>query len=200
MAIKVTSLTEQEISEIGEAFAYYNYAEGEYGMSALYKSKEDVKKYICGYARAMLKAGFLYSTSEEHEAFIAFKSSKESLGFGAVSELIKAVIRTMRFRDMIKLVKLAKKGGESYEDSLKKAKKPYVFVGMLVVRQKYQGQGYMRKVLDIAYEEGKKLGCPVLLDTDAALKRDKYVHLGMKNVRTRKFDEGIVLYELAKED
>lgn len=122
MAIKVTSLTEQEISEIGEAFAYYNYAEGEYGMSALYKSKEDVKEYICGYARAMLKAGFLYSTSEEHEAFIAFKSSKESLGFGAVSELIKAVIRTMRFRDMIKLVKLAKKGGESYEDSLKKLK------------------------------------------------------------------------------
>ena len=49
-------------------------------------------------------------------------------------------------------------------------------------------------------EEGKKLGCPVLLDTDAALKRDKYVHLGMKNVRTRKFDEGIVLYDLAKED
>ena len=36
--------------------------------------------------------------------------------------------------------------------------------------------------------------------SDAALKRDKYVHLGMKNVRTRKFDEGIVLYDLAKED
>ena len=71
---------------------------------------------------------------------------------------------------------------------------------MLVVCKQYQGQGYMRKALDIAFEEGRKRQCPVLLDTDAALKRDKYVHLGMNNIQTRKFDEGACLYDLVKEN
>ena len=31
-----------------------------------------------------------------------------------------------------------------------KEKKPYIFVGLVCVREQYQGQGYMRKVLDLA--------------------------------------------------
>mgnify|MGYP004441393093 FL=1 len=57
----------------------------------------------------------------------------------------------------------------------------------------------MRKALEIAFEEGKKRGCPVILDTDAKLKRDKYVHLGMRNVQTRKIDDGSYLYDLVKD-
>ena len=79
-------------------------------------------------------------------------------------------------------------------------KKPYIFVGMVVVRKQFQGLGYMRKVLDIAFDEGKRRNCPVLLETDAILKRDKYVHLGMENVRTRRVGEGAVLYDLVKEN
>lgn len=56
----------------------------------------------------------------------------------------------------------------------------------------------MRKVLEIAFEEGRKRGCPVLLETDAVLKRDKYVHLGMENVRTRKLDDCSYLYDPVK--
>ena len=96
-------------------------------------------------------------------------------------------------------LKLMQSGGESYEDTLKKAKKPYILVGMLAVRKKYQGQGYMRKVLNLAYAEGNRRNCPVVLDTDAVLKRDKYVHLGMKHIRTRKYADGAYLYDLIKE-
>ena len=38
----------------------------------------------------------------------------------------------------------------------------------------------MRKVLDIAFAEGDRLGVPMILETDAKNKCDKYVHLGME--------------------
>ena len=35
------------------------------------------------------------------------------------------------------------------------------------MREKYQRQGYMRKVLNIAFAEGDRLGVSVILETDA---------------------------------
>ena len=77
--VKVTELSENEIEEIGEAFADYNYADGEKGMSFLYSGRDSVKEYICGYVRAMLAGGCLFSTSDKHEAFVAYKFSKDKL-------------------------------------------------------------------------------------------------------------------------
>lgn len=70
---------------------------------------------------------------------------------------------------------------------------------MIVVMKEYQGQGYMRKVLEIAYEEGRKRHCPVVLDTDAVLKRDKYTHLGMKCMRERQVGDGSCFYDMVWE-
>ena len=198
--IKITELSDREIEEIGEAFADYAYADGEQGMGFLYKSRDKVKAYICGYARAMIKGGFLYSTSENHEAFVAYRHSTEKISASAGIELLKAVFRTLGFSGAVGMLKAIKSGGRSYEDDFKKTKKPYIFVGMLVVRRQYQGQGFMRKALEIAFEDGRKSGCPVILETDAVLKRDKYVHLGMHNVRTRKIGDGAYLYDLVREN
>lgn len=196
--IKVTTLSEKDIEAIGTAFADYSYADGEKGMALFYKSRNDVKEYICGYVRAMLAAGCLYSTSEKHEAFIAYRYSKDNLPLSAGMILMKYIFKTMGFGGAVRMLKYISKGGESYETAVKKSKKPYIFVGLVAVKNEYQGQGYMRKVLDIAFEEGRKRGCPVLLETDAVLKRDKYVHLGMENVRTRKLDDSSYLYDLVK--
>ena len=198
--VKVTSLTEKEIEQIGEAFADYTYKNGEEGMAYLFGCKENVKEYICGYARAMIKAGFLYSTSEKHEAYVAYRYSKDKIPVSAGMELMKAIFKTIGLGGGIRMLKIMKRGGGSYEDKFKKTKKPYIFVGMLVVCKQYQGQGFMRKALEIAFKEGEKRHCPVMLDTDAELKRDKYVHLGMSNIRTRKIDEGAYLYDLVKEN
>ena len=59
------------------------------------------------------------------------------------------------------------RGGASLQDRMDKERKPYIFVGLVCVREQYQGQGYMRKVLDIAFAEGDRLGVPVILETDA---------------------------------
>ena len=79
---------------------------------------------------------------------------------------------------------------------LNKEKKPCIYVGMVCVREAYQGQGYMRKVMDLAFAEGDRLGIPVVLDTDAKSKCDKYVHLGMKLYGTRDLGPGGTLYDL----
>ena len=78
-----------------------------------------------------------------------------------------------------------KRGGASLQDRMDKERKPYIFVGLVCVREKYQRQGYMRKVLDIAFAEGDRLGVPMILETDAKNKCDKYVHLGMELAGTR---------------
>lgn len=69
---------------------------------------------------------------------------------------------------------------------------------MVCVREAYQGQGYMRKVMDLAFAEGDRLGIPVVLDTDAKSKCDKYVHLGMELYGTRDLGPGGTLYDLVR--
>ena len=54
----------------------------------------------------------------------------------------------------------------------------------------------MSKVLEIAYDETEKRHCPVVLETDAVLKRAKYMHLGMKCVGERKLGDGSCLYDM----
>ena len=91
-----------------------------------------------------------------------------------------------------------KKGGKSLQERMDKEKKPYIFVGMVCVCEKYQGQGYMRKVMDIAFAEGNRLHVPVILETDTKSKCDKYVHLGMVIAGTRDLGEFGKMYDLIK--
>ena len=119
--VKVTELSESEIREIGEAFADFQYSDGEKVMPFLYDGRDSVRDYICGYVRAMLAGGCLYSTSEKHEAFVAYKFSKDKLPSSAGRLLLKAVFRTLGFRGAFRMLSAIKKGGVSYENTLKNA-------------------------------------------------------------------------------
>ena len=55
-----------------------------------------------------------------------------------------------------------------------------------------------RAMLDIAFAEGDRLGVPVILETDAKSKCDKYVHLGMKLAGVRNIGEFGKLYDMIK--
>ena len=114
----VQSMTEEEIYGIGHSFGYYDYGE-ETGMSAAFSGKEATANYICAYVRGVLRGGFLHTTSEQ---------------------------------------------GESY----------------------------------IAFAEGDRLGVPVILETDAKSKCDKYVHLGMELAETHDLGAFGKLYDLIR--
>ena len=140
----------------------------------------------------------LYTTGEAGEGYIAYRLPGEKIPLSAWMPLVKGFLGSMRFRELLRFFRIMSKGGPSLEDRMKEEKKPYIFVGMVCVREPYQGQGYMRKVLDMAFAEGDRLHLPVILDTDAMSKCVKYQHLGMELAGTRSFDSYGALYDLIR--
>jgi len=167
-------------------------------MGAFYRSKDAVATYIAGYVRMAFEGGMLYATSERGEGYIAYKVPGQKLKLRAGMQLVKALFHSMSLKELIRMGQGVSKGGTSLQDRMKKEKKPYIFVGMVCVPEQYQGQGYMRKVMELAYAEGNRLQVPVLLETDAKSKCDKYMHLGMQLDGIRDLGKYGKLYDLVK--
>lgn len=195
--MKAAALDENTIRDIGHAFGYYDYGT-EHGLIDAFPSREAVASFICGYAKMALQSGMLYATSEAGEGFIAYKLPGEKITLKAGLYLARGFLSAMDSRSLVRFIRIMSKGGSGLGKQLNKAKKPYIYVGMVCVREPYQGQGYMRRVMDMAFAEGNRLGVPVILDTDARSKCDKYIHLGMELAGTRRFGEYGVLYDLIK--
>ena len=177
--MRLTTLDEASIQAIGHAFGYYDYGK-ETGMGAACSSPDKTALYICGFVRAMLATGLLYTTSERGEAFIAYRLPGEKVKLTAFFPLLKGVFQAMTFRELCRFARLMKRAGASLNDRYDK------------------GQGYMRKVLEMAFADGNRLQVPVILETDAKSKCDKYVHLGMELAGTRDAGELGTLYDLIK--
>ena len=199
MAVKINSLRENEIRDIGDAFADYKYAESEFGMGYLGKDRQAISDYMCAYVRMAISERVLYSTSDQHEAFIAFKNPGVNMSPGSAVDLLKTVPGRVDVGHLLKMAKGCGRAGKSYGAILSKLKIPHIYVGMVAVRKEYQGKGFMRKLLEIAFEEGRRQAVPVVLDTDAKLKKDKYEHVGMKCVVIQHFNDGVELYGMVYE-
>ena len=199
MSIKINSLSEKEIRDIGDAFADFQYAESEFGMGYLGKGRQAVSDYICAYVRMAINERVLYSTSEEHEGFIAFKNPGVNMSLKSAAGLLKTIPGCADVGHLRSAAKGFFNSGKSYGSILSKLKVPYIYVGMVALRKEYQGKGFMRKVLEIAFEEGRRQAVPVVLDTDAVLKKNKYEHLGMKCAVTQHFSDGVELYGMVYE-
>lgn len=195
--MKVEALDESIIHDIGHAFGYYDYGT-EHGLIDAYPSRGAVAEFICGYVRMALQGGILYATSENGEGYLAYKLPKQKLSPKALIPLAKGLLGSMSMKELFRFACIMSKGGSGLDKRLDKEKKPYIFVGMVCVREQYQGQGCMRKVMDMAFAEGSRLRVPVILETDAQSKCDKYMHLGMELAGTRSFGEYGKLYDLIK--
>lgn len=198
MAIKLKSMTDEEINSIAEAFADYEYEDGETGLFQLFPSREAVNIYMQSFVRAGLKCGWIYTTGENREGYIMISDSRSSPPISALIYVIKGCIKALGFKGSVAYAKSIKSGGESLEERMKKSKQHFIKIEMLVVTKPYQNQGYMRKLLDIAFNMSAEQKLPCILDTDGSLKRDKYVHLGMTHAGTRKIGESSCLYDLIK--
>ena len=195
--MKVTTLDESIIQDIGHAFGYYNYGT-EHGLIEAFPNRDAAASFISGYVRMALQSGMLYTISENGEGYIAYRLPGKKTGLKAGFHLAKGLLGAMKIGELIRFAKIMSKGSSGLQKKLDREKKPYIYVGLVCVREAYQGQGYMRKLMDIAFKEGDRLQIPVILDTDAKSKCDKYVHLGMELVKTRKFGEYGVLYDLIR--
>ena len=105
-----------------------------------------------------------------------YKRPGEKLSLRAMLPLAKGLLGSMTPKALFRFAKIMAKGEPGLDKRFDREKKPYLFVGLACVREPYQGQGYMRRIMDMAFREGDRLGVPVLLETDAKSKCDKYVH------------------------
>ena len=193
----VKAMTEEEIHDIGHAFGYYDYGQ-ETGMPSAFSGQEATAEYICTYVCGMLRGGFLHTTSGRGEGYIAYKLPKEKMGLKTMWPIACGMLRNSSLKRLLRFGVAIKRGGTSLQERLDKEKKPYIFVGLVCVRELYQGQGYMREVLELAFAEGDRLAVPVILETDAKSKCDKYIHLGMKLAGVRNIGEFGKLYDLIR--
>ncbi|MBC5753446.1 GNAT family N-acetyltransferase [Roseburia sp. BX0805] len=204
--IKVTNLSENEIEqicrEIGDSF--YDHAYGrkkdgttEYGLRKLLDSREKMYQHMKACFLAGYESGCLYSTSRRGEGYILVTCKGQDLSFKSGVRMIRAIVKNLGgLRGGIQFVRRIATGGKTYEDELKKKKIPYANLAMLVVRKEYQGQGYMRQLMEMLYQIADEKNLAVILETDAENKVERYEHLGMKLVKTRDLGEGVFLYDL----
>ncbi|MCM1577631.1 MAG: hypothetical protein NC078_02375, partial [Ruminococcus sp.] len=56
-------------------------------------------------------------------------------------------------------------------------KRDFVQIELPAVKKEYQGQGFMRPLIETAFEIADRKHLSVILSTDAKVKKDKYEHL-----------------------
>jgi GNAT superfamily N-acetyltransferase len=202
---KVTSLSKEKIDEISEligaSFWDYPYEPGEGGLKPFFSSKHAMSEYMKSFVVAGMESGTLYST-DNGEGYILITDTKGNHpNFRSIVKMTRQMKSALGgWGKLFSFLKQANLGCDKkpLEIQMKKLKKPYVKVEMLIVTEKYQGQGYMRKLMEFAYKMADKNGCPCILDTDAKGKCERYIHLGMKLVQTRTA-AGCKIYDLMYE-
>ena len=195
--MRVTAVEESVIRDIGHAFGYYDYG-GEHGLIDAFPSREAAAAFIRGYVRMALESGTLYSVGENGEGWIAYQLPGQKVPLRAMLPLARGLLGFLRPGELLRFAGIMSQGGPGLERKLRLEGKPYLSVGLLCVREPYQGKGFMRKALSLAFAEGDRLGVPVILETDAVSKRDRYLHLGMELSGTRRFGDHGVLYDLIR--
>jgi GNAT superfamily N-acetyltransferase len=203
---KLTGLNKGEVTaisrQIADAFYDYKYNDEDLGLVKYIKSREDMFVYMNAITQAAYNSGLLYTTSDRHEGYLML--SGEGVGSVRFFYGIKMIMAEKKalggFSNMKSFIKACFAEGNTIETRMKKAKRKFIRIEMLVVRPEFQGQGYMRKILEDVYKVADKRKVSVILDTDDKDKAMRYQHLGMKLDRVRNCGERFHMYDLIREN
>lgn len=202
---KLEGLTKEEVNEISrqiaDSFFDYKYNPADIGLVQYISTRENMFIYMNAITRAAYNAGLLYTTSEEHEGYLMLSGD----GVGAVGlidglKMISAEKKALGgFSNMKKFIKACFSEGGTIETRMRKAKRKFIRIEMLVVRKEHQKQGFMKQMMDYTYKLADSRSVPVILDTDDKDKSLRYQHLGMKLDRVRTGGERFHMYDLIRE-
>ncbi len=197
-------MTEAELDEAaGEiALAFLHY-DGERGSGGIFPTLNitpaRLKRYMKAVLRYAMKTDQLFAVSEKGEgyavkcesfeekeplfdSFLLFWGECLALGFGAFAQYSAMFMNA----------------GESEESRWRREKRNYISVSLLAVREAYQHQGYMRRMLEDIFAEADEKQLAVLLETDAESKMLRYCHLGMECTGKRDMGFGCTYYHLIR--
>ena len=201
---KLIGLSKEEVrdisKQIADAFYDYKYNEEDLGLVKYIKSKDDMFTYMNAITQAAYNSGLLYTTSDDHEGYLML--SGDGAGRVRFFDGIKMIMAEKKalggFSNMKAFIKACFAEGSTIETRMRKAKRKFIRIEMLVVRPEFQGHGHMRKMLEDVYKLADKKGIPVILDTDDKDKAARYEHLGMKLDRIRNCGEKFHMYDLIR--
>lgn len=202
---KLDNLNDNELIEISyqiaNAFYDYKYNKKDQGLVKYISNRENMFIYINAIVRAAYKSGILYTTSEKHEGYLML--SGEGCGNIKFLEGIKMIIAEKKalggLGNMKKFINACFCDGGTIETRMKKSKRKFIRIEMLVVRPEYQHQGFMKQMLDYVYKKADKQKISVILDTDDKDKCSRYEHLGMKVDKVRKCGDKFHMYDLIRD-
>ncbi|WP_296563217.1 GNAT family N-acetyltransferase [Ruminococcus sp.] len=202
---KLRGLSEREVEDISrqiaDSFYDYRYNEADRGLLKYIPDREAMYTYIGAIVRAAYKSGLLYATSDRREGYLIL--SGEGVGSIGVADGIKMIFAEKKalggWGKLKDFVSACFSEGGSIETRMKKAKRKFIRIEVLVVRPEFQRQGYMRKMLESVYALADKKHLPIILDTDDMDKSQRYQHLGMKLDRMRDCGENFHMYDLIRE-
>lgn len=202
--IKLTGFNKEEVAaiskQIADAFYDYEYNEDDLGLVKYIRSREDMFTYMNAITQVAYNSGLLFTTSDRREGYLML--SGEGAGAVRFFDGIKMIMAEKKalggFSNMKEFIKACFAEGNTIETRMKRAKRKYIRIEMLVVRPELQGQGHMRSILEDVYRLAEKSGVPVILDTDDKDKAARYEHLGMKLDRVRNCGEKFHMYDLIR--
>ena len=202
---KLIGLSKEEVKDISkqiaDAFYDYKYNEEDLGLVKYIKSRDDMFTYMNAITQAAYNSGLLYTTSDDREGYLML--SGDGAGSVRFFDGIKMIMAEKKalggFSNMKAFIKACFAEGNTIETRMRKAKRKFIRIEMLVVRPEFQGQGHMRNILEDVYKLAEKRGVPVILDTDDKDKAARYEHLGMKLDRIRNCGEKFHMYDLIRE-
>ena len=196
--MKLKAVSRDSMNEIVKAFSEYKYEDNEENLYYLCKDKKGIENYMKGFALAGIKSGWLYTISEKEEGYIMISEPTSRISIIGLLNLLVGSIKGMGINGSIRFINDMKASGESLESQLRKENKPFIQIEMLVVKREYQNKGYMRKLIQIAFDKSDELGIPCIVSTDGILKMKKYEHLGFQHYQDRKFKENVYEHDLIR--
>ena len=204
--IKLQGLSSKQVqkisAQIADAFYDYRYNEDDIGLLKYISSRDAMFIYINAIVQAAYKSRVLYTTSERQEGYLMLSGEGAGgrIGFIDGIKMIAAEKKALGgFGCMKKFINACFCDGGTIETHMRKEKRKFLRIEMLVVRKEYQGQGYMQQMMDYAYGIAENHLVPVILDTDDMDKAARYTHLGMKLDRVRNCGERFHMYDLIHE-
>ncbi len=195
-------LTDAEMKEFAEVFANYDYGDEEIGMVPYYPgypNRRSLVNYLVAMMRTANEYEGIYATSDNKEGIIILTDTTHPYPGISMFKMVWRMARALGFKNFRKIIKKFQAGGASLEKIYRDSKKDFVQIELLAVKKEYQGKGFMRPLVETAFEVAKRNSLPVIVSTDAKLKKDKYEHIGMKHINTRKLGAKSFMYDLVKE-
>lgn len=194
LKMKLYKLTDREIEDIAGVFSDHIFGNGEKGLYYLCKSRDERKAFVTGYINYLLTGARFFTVSRKKEGYICLQTQTGRASLKGKVAFVSGIVKSMGIPGALRFGIDFIKAGKPIEKLLRS--EGYVHIRLLAVRKEYQGQGYMKKLIDIAFDQAKKKNVPCIVSTDSMEKAERYERYGFRLFRKRHLSDSATEYDM----